>query len=47
MTNLIDVGEQAPDFTLQASDGKQYKLSNVLTDSRVLLVFYPANDTPG
>ena len=47
MTELIMPGEQAPDFELRASDGKSYRLSDVLRRSRVMLVFYPGNNTPG
>jgi peroxiredoxin len=47
MTDLVAVGSTAPDFALQASDGKQYQLSAVLKQSRALLIFYPGNDTPG
>ncbi len=47
MTDLITVGEAAPDFALDASDGKRYRLSDVLQGSRVFLVFYPGNNTPG
>jgi peroxiredoxin len=43
---LIAVGARAPDFTAPASDGRTYQLA-LLRDSRVLLVFYPGNDTPG
>lgn len=47
MMNLIGVGEGAPGFRLEGSDGETYDLGELLKDSRVLLVFYPANDTPG
>ena len=47
MTSMIEVGERAPDFTLEASDGNQYTLRDVLADSRVMLIFYPGNNTPG
>jgi peroxiredoxin Q/BCP len=47
MTRLLEVGEPAPDFTARASDGETYRLSTLLAQSRVLLVFYPGNDTPG
>ncbi len=40
-------GTAAPDFTAPASDGRTYHLADVLRESRVLLVFYPGNDTPG
>jgi peroxiredoxin len=47
MIRLLDVGEPAPDFTADASDGRTYRLSTLLAEARVLLVFYPGNDTPG
>lgn len=37
----------APDFTAEASDGNSYNLRQLLQQSRVLLVFYPGNNTPG
>jgi peroxiredoxin len=37
----------APDFVAQASDGRTYRLHQLLQQSRVLLVFYPGNNTPG
>lgn len=47
MNDLVEVGEAAPDFELEASDGARYHLSDVLQDSRAFLVFYPGNNTPG
>ncbi len=47
MSELIAVGAKAPDFELKASDGKSYRLSEVLKRKHVLLVFYPGNFTPG
>ncbi len=44
---LIAAGAQAPDFTADASDGRRYSLRELLAESRVLLAFYPGNDTPG
>jgi peroxiredoxin len=44
---LLQPGSLAPDFTAQASDEKTYHLRDVLKRSRVLLVFYPGNNTPG
>ena len=44
---LLSPGTQAPDFSAPASDGVTYRLSDLLRDSRVLLVFYPGNNTPG
>ena len=44
---LLTPGMPAPDFSAQASDGQTYQLHRVLEQSRVLLVFYPGNNTPG
>jgi len=44
---LIRVGDEAPDFELEASDGKTYRLKSVLEHHHVALVFYPGNNTPG
>jgi peroxiredoxin len=44
---LISSGSPAPEFAAAASDGRAYVLADVLVASRVLLVFYPGNDTPG
>lgn len=42
----IDVGSQAPDFTLPASDGTTVTLSE-LRGRNVVLYFYPRDNTPG
>ena len=47
MTGLLPPGSVAPDFSAAASDGRTYVLRELLADSRVLLAFYPGNDTPG
>jgi peroxiredoxin len=47
MNTLLPVGAPAPDFTADASDGRTYRLGELLAESHVLLVFYPGNDTPG
>lgn len=39
------LNEQAPEFILQATSGEQVKLVD-LQGSFVVLIFYPANDTP-
>ena len=44
---LLSPGDAAPDFTAAASDGRTYRLHDLVRDSRVLLVFYPGNNTPG
>ncbi len=42
---MISPGDQAPDFTLEADDRSQFKLSEH-KGQRVLLVFYPGDETP-
>ena len=44
---LLEPGTPAPDFSAEASDGQTYQLQRLLEQSRVLLVFYPGNNTPG
>jgi peroxiredoxin len=44
---LLKPDSLAPDFTAPASDGATYHLHEVLEKSRVFLVFYPGNNTPG
>ena len=44
---LLQPETVAPDFSAQASDGHTYRLQQLLQQSRVLLVFYPGNNTPG
>ncbi|MDW2127649.1 peroxiredoxin, partial [Vibrio sp. 2033] len=44
MTQLI-VGEKAPDFSLEDSDGNQWKLSDY-RGKVVVLLFYPGDNTP-
>ena len=44
--NLIAVGERAPDFTLPADDGRKISLRD-LRGKKVVLYFYPKDDTPG
>ena len=44
---LLQPGTEAPDFAAEASDGNTYRLQELLKHSRVLLLFYPGNNTPG
>ncbi len=44
--HVPQVGTPAPDFTLPADDGKSVRLSD-LRGQRVVLYFYPKDDTPG
>ena len=43
----LKVGDQAPDFTLQATDGKTYKLSSFKGKQAVVLAWYPKAFTQG
>ncbi len=42
----LEVGTQAPDFTLMNKDGKEVSLSDYL-GQKVVLYFYPKDSTPG
>ena len=41
----IRIGQKAPDFTLPADDGSRFTLSDN-RGRRILLVFYPGDETP-
>ena len=43
----LKVGDQAPDFSLQASDGKTYKLSDFKGKKAVVLAWFPKAYTSG
>jgi len=43
---LVDVGDRAPEFTLQADDGREVSLSGY-KGKKVVLYFYPKDGTPG
>lgn len=46
MANDLKVGQKAPDFALMDDSGKKVKLSD-LKGRKVVLYFYPKDDTPG
>lgn len=46
MTDWIDKGQAAPDFTLASDSGEEVTLSR-LSGRWVVLYFYPKDDTPG
>ena len=46
-TPELKVGDQAPDFTLQATDGKTYTLSKDLRGRWVVLAWFPKAFTAG
>lgn len=45
MAFTLQLGEKAPDFTLPATDGKTYSLSD-FDDAKVLVVFFTCNHCP-
>ena len=47
VSGLLPAGSAAPEFRLRGSDGREHALRDLLAASRVLLAFYPGNDTPG
>lgn len=46
MSEWIEEGAAAPDFSLKADDGREVKLSD-FRGTPVVLYFYPKDDTPG
>lgn len=42
----LKVGDEAPDFTLPAQDGKKIRLSDYRGKKNVMLAFYPQDFTP-
>lgn len=46
MSEWIEEGKKAPEFTLKTDDGGKIKLSE-LKGNPVVLYFYPKDDTPG
>jgi peroxiredoxin Q/BCP len=46
-SHMVDVGQGAPDFVLQASNGTTIKLSEFRDKKSVVLFFYPKDDSPG
>jgi len=43
---MLKEGDKAPDFTSRDQDGKPIRLSD-FKGQRVVLFFYPKDDTPG
>jgi peroxiredoxin Q/BCP len=44
---MIATGDQAPDFTLPAADGRSVSLADFRGKKAVVLFFYPKDETPG
>ena len=47
MSEPLAIGSRAPAFEAASSDGKTYRLADLLRHGAVALVFYPGNNTPG
>jgi peroxiredoxin Q/BCP len=45
--STLDVGDEAPDFELEDQHGRRIRLSDFRGKRRVVLYFYPRDDTPG
>lgn len=43
----LEVGDKAPDFSLQASDGMTYSMSQFLGEKPVVIAFFPKAFTGG
>ena len=43
----LEVGDKAPDFSLQGSDGETYSLSQFAGDKPVVIAFFPKAFTGG
>ncbi len=46
MTDQLNIGDSAPDFTMPANGGKTVKLAD-FSGKYLILYFYPRDDTPG
>ena len=44
---MLKEGQKAPDFKVQASNGKEISLTDFKGKKRVVLYFYPKDNTPG
>ena len=47
MAKRFEVGDKAPEFTAELTDGSTVTLSGMLKESGVILYFYPRDSTPG
>jgi len=44
---MLDIGSRAPDFDLEDESGRRVRLADFRGVSSVVLMFYPADSTPG
>lgn len=47
MSNVLNLGDEAPDFEAETYSGESIKLSDVYKKGVVALYFYPKDNTPG
>jgi thioredoxin-dependent peroxiredoxin len=44
---MLGIGDLAPEFSLPDQDGRRWALSDLISDGRAVVYFYPADFTPG
>jgi peroxiredoxin Q/BCP len=44
---LLSIGQKAPEFSLESSDGGMVSLGDFTGKNYLVLIFYPGDDTPG
>lgn len=44
---MLQIGDQAPDFTLRTTSGTTFRLADERGKRAIVLYFYPKDDTPG
>ncbi|MEA3641126.1 MAG: peroxiredoxin [Lamprobacter sp.] len=44
---MLQAGDRAPEFTLPDADMERVKSTDLLREGRIVLCFYPKDDTPG
>src|SRR5262245_6292023 len=44
---MLQAGDKAPEFTLKDENGETVRLADFMGKSGVVLMFYPADNTPG
>lgn len=47
MNNSIQIGDTCPNFSLPNQSGEEIKISDYLGKQKLVLFFYPKDDTPG
>lgn len=43
---MVNIGSEAPDFTLEATGNRRFRLSDFQGKNNVVLFFYPLDWTP-